>query len=774
MYVDTLRLTDVGLQAINDADNQGIHIRPVQVVAGDYQGVDPTTVPTALLGNELYRGPLAYVEVLSKNSCRFAFRIPQSIPVSDTVAQCVIGEFLVLLDDGRVFGHVTLAQPQLKVNTFGLQFSLLVVSNYAVGKVVDVQMADHSTIPCVSDIELMPAPVDSTYNAVVVFNAKTNSDLSTSPSLAYKYGQGGMEWGFSEHDRLFSGALGSRLLTASQIKFDDYSSDLTEGDSVIVQVLSGAATGAMRRFKYTQKTLVLDGSPIAAFDSGCYISVWRRNPTQANSQTSLTWPSNSDVPSSWVLSRGSNGSLVWSPPNSGSAASTVTGASLYVEPSQLVITPITTTATVSSKSYTLASVPETEADLYLALQGVSQARSSFFLTSDGIELSESVPSSMTLDARVFNHQPSTGHRTDMYVVDIIGDGVTSNYDLPALVTSASQVFAITNRILQPVTAYAVSNGQIQFTEPLPIGFPAVLYCFVSTAKLGYSTHLKQVSFLTNSSTTQFELPVTPESNAYVIFNEQGAILHPDSFAVVGNLVTTTNSIPKGRYIEITVIENIQSQGSNDNSLNGIVKYALPSPDGMTLIRHNAPPIRVPAPVVSIASGVGIRVDGVYPNLSVVNTQAEAASKDPMTGYSNHQRLTDTEEIIVTQRIKFVGDIMIQATADFTASLGPGFSVTSGNEQIQYMVAVIPVGATAPAYNRKIKGTDEAGFTVLDLTSTDCIARANATMSQIYNIAAANHPAKYVDVIAKMRVANAQVASYSSDLSCSFNIMVFPK
>lgn len=774
MYIDTLRLTDVGLQAINDADNQGIHIRPVQIVAGDYQGIDPAAVPTTLLGNELYRGPLSFVEVLSKNACRFSFRIPQSVPEATGIASCTIGEFLVLLDDGRVFGHVTLAEPQMKVNTYGLQFSLLVVSNYAVGKVVEVTMADHATIPCVSDISLIPPPVTSAYNAIVVFNAKLNSDQSTSPSLAYRYGQGGMEWGFSDHDRLFSGALGSRLLTATQIKFEDYSSDLTEGDIVIVQVVSGPAQGATRHFKYTAKTLVLEGTPITALDSSCYISVWRKNPTQANSQTSLTWPSNSDVPSSWVLTRGANGSLTWSPPNAGSGSATVTGASLYVAPSQLVITPITTTATTSTKSYQLSSVPESETDLFLALQGVSQGRSSFFLTPDGIELSENVPSSMTLDARVFTHQPSTGHRTNMEVVYITGDGVTDTYELPSGVDSAAQVFAVINRILQPVTAYAVANSTIRFTEPLPIGFPCVLYCFITEAKVGYSTRLRQAMILTNESTTQFELPVTPESTSYVIFNEQGALLHPDSFAVVGNILTVTSPIPKGRTIEITVIENVQSQGSNDNSLTGVITYATPSPDGIVLERHNAPPLRVPAPILSFASGVGVRIDGVYPNFTLTNTQAEAASKDPMTGYSSHQRMVDTEEIVVTQRIKFVGDIMIQATADFSAHLGPGFSVTSGNEQIQYMVAVIPVGATAPAYARKIKGTDEAGFTVLDATNVDCVARANASMTQIYNIAAANHPGKYVDIVAKMRVANANVASYGSDLSCSFNVMVFPK
>ena len=191
MYIDTLRLTDVGLQATKNADQSGIYIKPVRVVAGSYTGPAPLETPKALLGSEIWSGPLAYIEVLSKNSVRFSFRIPQNVPAGQTGLHTTIGEFLILLEDGRVFGHVLLKDPQLKVNTFGLQFSLIVADVPNIGAVVDVQMSEHSTVPCVADVELLPAPVSSDFNCIAVFNLKANSDGTFSPALATRYGAGG-------------------------------------------------------------------------------------------------------------------------------------------------------------------------------------------------------------------------------------------------------------------------------------------------------------------------------------------------------------------------------------------------------------------------------------------------------------------------------------------------------------------------------------------------------------------------------------------------------
>jgi hypothetical protein len=104
MYIETLLPTDVGLQAIKDARLGGVYIRPVEFKLGDYVGPAPTTPQTHLMGHELYSGPLAFIEVLGTNTVRFTFEFPQDMP--EGVTSCTVGEALVILDDGKVLGHV--------------------------------------------------------------------------------------------------------------------------------------------------------------------------------------------------------------------------------------------------------------------------------------------------------------------------------------------------------------------------------------------------------------------------------------------------------------------------------------------------------------------------------------------------------------------------------------------------------------------------------------------------------------------------------------------
>ena len=771
MYIDTLRLTDVGLQATKNADQSGIYIKPVRVVAGSYTGPAPLETPKALLGSEIWSGPLAYIEVLSKNSVRFSFRIPQNVPAGQTGLHTTIGEFLILLEDGRVFGHVLLKDPQLKVNTFGLQFSLIVADVPNIGAVVDVQMSEHSTVPCVADVELLPAPVSSDFNCIAVFNLKANSDGTFSPALATRYGAGGMEWGFSEHDRLFSSALTGRWLTENQFRVDDYYKDLKAGDTVIVQVISGPALGAVRHFKVnSDKTLTNSGTAIPHLDPSCYISVWRRSVMPTNSQTSLTWPSNSDVPNDWVLSRGDDGDLIWMPPSGGSST-TVNGATLYDPPSMLVMKAITTTAVVSDLDYVLPVVPASASDVMVALSTINQHRTSFEVTHSGIRLSEAVPMDLLMDVRVAEHVPSQGNKIEMSYFSFVGDGVTNRFKVDSRLPDAAHAIVITQHLRQPVTSYTVEEGYIVFTEPLPIGTEAGAYCFVPVDAIGYSTRLRHVNIRTLSPTSEFELPLTPLETSYVLFSESGAMITPDNFNVVGNLLTTTSKISAMRDIEITIVENVQSLGLPDNSLQGVVTYAQPSPNGMRLFRHGMPDLEVPMPVPDVKVGAGLRVEGRWPSLKFINSMAEKAAKDPVAGFCLDKRESDTEEIIVTKRIQFNGNILISASGNFAAKLGPGFS-SNGQEEMQYMVVATPAGSAMPKYGQGISGTDEAGFSVVS-ENTDATAYSNASINRTFEITAANHPAKYVDVTAKMRVSGALVKSYGSKLSCCLNITVMP-
>ena len=58
-------------------------------------------------------------------------------------------------------------------------------------------------------------------------------------------------------------------------------------------------------------------------------------------------------------------------------------------------------------------------------------------------------------------------------------------------------------------------------------------------------------------------------------------------------------------------------------------------------------------------------------------------------------------------------------------------------------------------------------------TTEYVGYSNASISQVYNLVKSNHPAGYVEVVCKMRVSNANVKAYGSNLSACANIKVTP-
>ena len=59
---------------------------------------------------------------------------------------------------------------------------------------------------------------------------------------------------------------------------------------------------------------------------------------------------------------------------------------------------------------------------------------------------------------------------------VTGDGSLSEVDIGADITDVEQVMLVVQRIFNSVTAFTVSEGKLRFTEPLPSGMVADIYC----------------------------------------------------------------------------------------------------------------------------------------------------------------------------------------------------------------------------------------------------------------------------------------------------------
>ncbi|AQT28585.1 hypothetical protein YOLOSWAG_103 [Erwinia phage vB_EamM_Yoloswag] len=769
IYVDALRLTSQGEQAVADANSGGIAVQPVAFKVGDFVGAEPSDVPEQLLGNELASGKLSYVQVLTENSARFIFDVKLTFNAGDDLKQ--IGEILILLKDNRAFGHVVLNEPIIAVPNAVTRISLLVHIQQDIQKILAVEMYDYATVPSVATLDNLPSLNDNQFNVVSVLDLHTNSDGTSSPGTASRYGAGGYYWAFSEHDRVYADLLGTAFINANTFKIANLS--LKQGETVIVQTVSGPGAGACRHFKYDKTgQLVNQGQAIPFISAQTTVAVWQRITNPITPTPGIPWPLNNDVPTEWMLCRGENDEPYWAPNSSSARQSTAT---LFTPPGKLQFSSVVTTAVPEQLVYALTEDVDSATDLFVGTSGILQPRTAYLAQGTSMQLSGSVPESITLDLRQFRLEPTQGHVVLFDVIDTIGDGQTDTFNLGTAVDSADHVFAIVGNTWQPSISYKINNGNsLAFVESIPSGIGVSLYCARYEERQGWSTRIRVAQYTFPFQQDTFILPITPVSKAYCVVNVGGVVAHYSEFSLVTNTLKLSTPIEANTLVEITVFENVKSVGSKESSIDGVIIDVVPTPNGYMFKRQGQTPVVVPMPVPTMIQGKGIRIDGVWPEVTIVNTQAEAASVDPKAVYNIQNVEQDTEELVITQRIEFKKELIITASADFACQLGPGFAVTSGKEHIEFVVGVKTPGSPEAAYARGLKGTGSAGFNVVDTNGTEAIAYANASLTQMFNITIENQPQGYVEIVAKVRVTDSQVSAYSSKLIGNLCIKVEPR
>ncbi len=767
IYTDSLRLTPQGEQALADANSGGIVIQPVSFSCGDYTGTSPTTVPEELLGKELASGPLSYCQVLTENTARFIFDVKLDYKAGDDLKR--VGEVLIRLKDGRTFGHVVLKTPIIAVPNSLTRISLLVHVRESIDKILAVKLYDYNTIPSVAKLENLPSLNDNYFNAVSVLDLHVNSDGSTSPGIASRYGQGGFYWSFSEHDRVYTDQLNSAFINANTIELD---LGIKDKETVILQVVSGPGAGAVRHFKKDKTVLVNQGEAIPFFAQTSTVAIWRRITNPLQQTNGIPWPLNSDVPENWVLTRGKDNEPIWSPASSTGGRA---NATLFIPPAKLLFNNVITTAVPGQLEYQLSDTIESPADLLVTTSGVVQPRAAYSTLGDKLILSGEVPTALALDIREFRREPSQGHAVLMQVVEAFGDGLNSKFKLPFKVANSSYTIAIVGNVLQPTTSYKIDHGDELITvEPIPSGEKVTIYCAMHEERPGWSSRVRVVQYRFPKAQDTFELPVTPLNAAHCILNVNGLAAHASEFTLVGNTLRTTMPIDANLMVEVTIIENVMSIGTQDTDLVGVITDVIPGPNGYVFMRQGLPPLTVPFAVPTIVAGKGIKVVGVWPDLEIISIEAENKSLDPKTVYNVQQFVSNTEELIVRQRIPFSKAITVSATVDFAVELGPGFNATTGMEHCEYVLSLASPTSEEAEYGRGLKGTGRCGFNFVGSPSVESMAYANVSSTQMYDLMIENHPAGFVEVVAKIRVSQALISSYGSTLTANLCVRVEPK
>ena len=372
-------------------------------------------------------------------------------------------------------------------------------------------------------------------------------------------------------------------------------------------------------------------------------------------------------------------------------------------------------------------------------------------------------------------EPGTGTYLDFVTDPFVGDGAQLRFALSTPIESSEYCFVYIRGLLQAITAYTydANTEEIVFVAPPGMGVDIEVSSMVPRQEEGYSTTIVSSAIITVGDTLFVELPIEPQSKDHTFVSLSGTHIHRNLYTVVDNKIVLSSVARGGLELEVTVFNNVLSNGTPQTNLQGMVVGAVLTSKAFKLLRHDAYPVVLPIPAVDLESGVGIKITGNHPTYKIENLFAQQFTEDTNFKFSTLKRQNDSEEIIFTHRVNLTSNIMLQVGVDFAAELGPGFTSPEGLEIIQFVIGFRTTGASEPDYGRDIRGTGQAGFSSL-AEGTNQKAYANSSLTQVIDVIKDNIPAGYIDVVVKMRVRNANISKYGSKLTLNFNIIGTPK
>lgn len=763
MQTDALVLSDVGLHAINNASAGGVLVNAVRFKLGSSRQNPKGTAITDIQGATLFSGNIHHVEVLNKNVARFVFEVKSQFIEADTE----VNEVGIYLADNILLGRAVFGAPMVLVANETVRFNCLLVTNRCDLTTLNVTVGDYSGLASTPYVFQLQSPHESSVNAVTVLNGLRNIDGSDTPVIAMRYSAGSFQWAFTDHTRVFNGRPSG--VTSNTVTIGGLT--LEEDEIVLVHVVSGSGSGATRRYQNKAGTLrELDNQPIPGLSTSSTVVVWKPVFAPGAMGSACQYPPNGDnIPSDWVLVRGTGDCPKYAPQKTASANS----ASLYMPPSKLRFDLINYTGSGDRARYALGNLELDNVNFIQPnLGGVMQHRGAFDMLGNEIEFTEYLPVGLPLELRMFSRTASNGSRMIVKIDHVVGDGVTQRFKISQPVENANYIKIYIRGVCQFSTTfvYDAATQEIELVAPIATGMAAELRSFSFEESEGYSTDILTHVFTPRDDTQFIELPFFPQSVEYVEISQSGSHVHANLYTLIGNKIVLSGSLRRNTEVEVVCYDNRRSLGSSSSNLPGVVVDAVLSGHSLKLLRHAMPPVSLPIPGVSLKQGPGIRITGKHPFYTIESTLndqlTDAGANFKMSDY---RTLEDATEIIFTHRVNLSRDLLLTVHADFIAVLGPGFQTVEGLELAEYVVGFRTSRSHEVDYGRQLPGTGNAGFNSIAGGVNDR-AYANASMTQVYDVIAANHQAGYIDVVVKMRIKNANIGQYSSLLTLNVNIL----
>lgn len=299
-----LTITRAGLSAIAQADINGFKISLTSFKLSQHQysaGLNLIEA-TDLFGVPVHSGPITLVEIVGTSTIKITIEIPRELPRTGVWHLKEIGLYL---DTGELFALGALEPTYEKDNKFGIKLYIVVAAN-RLGEIASVNVGNSNSLPVVSAIRRLPAPIDSDHSVVAALDGITNPYGSPSSNLAVRSGPGLTHWSFVGHTRIYHskptlvpdiGLNKSTFVTTPE----EGGFWLNNNEIVIAQITSGLGSGESRRMKYSASTstfTVID-APFSGINDTSTVAIWRSDANQLPARV----PS---IPEYMVLGHGLN------------------------------------------------------------------------------------------------------------------------------------------------------------------------------------------------------------------------------------------------------------------------------------------------------------------------------------------------------------------------------------------------------------------------------------------------------------------------------------
>lgn len=767
---DKLVLLDAGEQALNNASAGGILIKPVSFKMGDSALYATSTQHTDIVGKYICGGQIHHVETLSARVARFVL----TIDTRGLTEPTEVKETVVFFEGNVAFGRAVFAEPYILNPNEPTRLSVVLATSRADLTTINVSVGEWESVPSTAFVYQLPNPANTDFSQISLLNGKRNPDGTSSPVIAMRYGAGSFQWGFTDHLRVFNGVPSSATATTFKITS---SLAWAADEQVLVHVVAGSGEGQTRRFRWNagaQEFRDPDSKPLANLAQST-IAIWKMVTTGTTSGSgggsgNLVIPDTQEIPQDWVLTPGSDGTLVWQPPK----AATRIISTLYTGPSRLDVAALNFMGGGDVARYSTGDLVAENANyIYPAVGLTTQHRSAFQLAASELEFAENIPTNVPIDLRIFTKSPSTGTRAIWTTLEFVGDGATIEYDIGQTVDTTAHIFCFVASTLQPITTYSFdqTTNKLRMISPVEAGLDIEFRVLSYVQETGYSTRIVTKTFVTQGDTFFLELPTKPQSIEQCFVSQSGAHIHQFNYTLIdGNLVFSASLEPDVE-VEVMIFENIQSQGSEATGLNGIVIDGYVSHKNLVLLRHGAPNVELPIPAPKIAVGDGLNIDSSS-GTAMISLDADAFPSLRSFRKWSSEKNFDTSDAVIALPITMVANqaSMYLVTADFSCKLGPGYQSAEGTENIEFVIGIRSAVSKEPDFGRQIRGTGQAG--VISNTKGG-MAYANASMTQVFHLDPANSPTEAIDVVAKMRVNNANTALFEVQLTVNLNIIEIP-